>query len=76
MNVLFLSPGFPVEMPQFVRGLVAVGATVHGVGEQPEALLPRQLLDALAGYLQVRSLWDEKSVIAAVGWSGNDPPPS
>ena len=26
MNVLLISPGFPVEMPQFTRGLAEVGA--------------------------------------------------
>jgi hypothetical protein len=32
MNVVFLSPGFPNEMPRFVRGLASVGARVWGVG--------------------------------------------
>ena len=36
MNVLFLSPGFPAEMPRFARGLAGVGARVYGVGEQPD----------------------------------------
>jgi len=66
MNVLFLSPGFPVEMPRFVRGLASVGASVLGVGDQPDSLLPPMARDALAGYVQVRSLWDEEQVIAQV----------
>ena len=32
MKVLFLSPGYPAEMPYFVRGLAAVGAQVLGLG--------------------------------------------
>lgn len=66
MNILFLSPGFPVEMPRFVRGLASVGASVLGVGDQPESLLPPMARDALAGYVQVRSLWDEEQVLAQV----------
>ena len=31
MDVLFLSPGHPSEMPEFVRGLSEVGARVWGV---------------------------------------------
>jgi len=64
MNVLFLSPGFPVEMPRFVRGLASVGASVYGMGDQPESLVPPLARDALARYVQVRSLWDEEQVIA------------
>jgi len=66
MNVLFISPGFPVDMPQFVRGLVSAGARVFGIGEQPAALLPDVAREALAGYQQVRSLWDEDQLIADV----------
>ena len=36
MKVLFLSPGYPSEMPHFVRGLSEVGAAVLGVGDQLE----------------------------------------
>ena len=35
MNVIYLSPGFPAEMPLFVRGLAKIGAKVYGVGDQP-----------------------------------------
>jgi len=64
MNVVFLSPGFPVEMPYFVQALADSGATVVGVGEQPEGALPRRTRAALSRYLQVRSLWDEESTIS------------
>lgn len=64
MNVVFLSPGFPVEMPSFVRGLVEVGARVVGVGEAPEAALPPAARQALSRYLCVPSLWDEPAVLA------------
>jgi biotin carboxylase len=53
MNVLFLSPGFPTEMSDFVRGLGEVGATVIGLGDQPDHALPDKARQALAAYYQV-----------------------
>jgi len=66
MRVLFFSPGFPAEMPFFVRGLGAVGAETIGVGDQPQAALPQMARDALAAYFQLDQMWDEGAVIAAV----------
>ena len=66
MNVLFLSPGFPAEMPRFARGLAGVGARVYGVGEQPEALLDPLARRSLSGYVQVPSLWDEAQTVRDV----------
>lgn len=60
MHVVFLSPGFPAEMPLFVRGLAKVGAKVLGVGDQPASALPREAREALADYLQVSTFGDEK----------------
>ena len=53
MNVLFLSPGFPTEMTDFVRGLAEVGASVYGIGDQPEGAIPAKARAALSGYVQV-----------------------
>jgi len=64
-KILFLSPGYPSEMPQFVRGLAEVGASVYGVGDQAEGLLPAAVRRALSGYLRVPSLWDEEAVVQA-----------
>ncbi len=63
-SVLFLSPGFPAEMPLFARGLAAVGARVLGVGDQPAGALPAEARAALGDYLQVKNLWDEQAVVA------------
>ncbi|MCA3007359.1 MAG: ATP-grasp domain-containing protein [Phycisphaerales bacterium] len=60
MHVVFLSPGFPAEMPLFVRGLAKVGAKVLGVGDQPASALPREAREALSDYLQVSTFGDEK----------------
>ena len=70
-RVLFLSPGYPAEMPQFVRGLAEVGVEVLALGDQPEARLPALVRQRLAGYLRVRSLWQEEDVVAAArDWLG------
>ncbi len=66
MNVLFLSPGFPVEMPRFARAIAMIGERVYGLGEQPPATLPEGVRAALSGYLQVRSLWDEQATVEQV----------
>jgi hypothetical protein len=65
-TVLFVSPGFPAEMPLFTRGLASVGARVLGVGDQPRGALPPEARAALSDYLQVRNLWDEASVVSEV----------
>lgn len=66
MHVVYLSPGFPAEMPLFVRGLAAVGAKVLGVGDQPAGALPAEAREALADYLQVSSFGDEQKVVQEV----------
>jgi hypothetical protein len=66
MNVIFLSPGFPAEMPHFTRGLREAGASVLGVGDQPQGALEPTVRDNLAAYLQVRNLWDEEATTRAV----------
>jgi hypothetical protein len=68
-SVLFLSPGYPAEMPLFTRGLSQVGARVFGVGDQPPSALPAEARASLSDYLQVGHLWDEQAVVGAVrGW--------
>ena len=65
-RVLFLSPGYPSEMPHFVRGLAEVGAEVLGVGDQPAGTLAPETRRALSDYLRVRSLWDEAALVEEV----------
>jgi biotin carboxylase len=65
-TVLMISPGYPAEMPFFVRGLAATGARVVGVGDQPAASLPPMAREHLAVHWQVPSFADEDGVIAAV----------
>jgi len=66
MNVLFLSPGFPIEMTDFVRGLSEVGASVIGLGDQPDHAVPDKARQALAAYYQVSFSSHEAVVSTAV----------
>jgi formate-dependent phosphoribosylglycinamide formyltransferase (GAR transformylase) len=64
-TVVMLSPGYPAEMAYFTRGLVAAGARVIGVGDQPPSALPQAARESLAHYEHV-SLSDEDAVLAAL----------
>ena len=66
MNVLFLSPTFPDEMPLFVEGLARVGARVFGMGDTPEAALPERTRKSLTAYKQVSGLFDEQATVETV----------
>lgn len=66
MDVIFLSPGYPPEIPFFVKALANQGARVWGVGDVPESQLPDTTRQALAGYLRVPSLQDDMGVVGAL----------
>jgi hypothetical protein len=71
MNVLMIAPGYPVEMPLFVRGLTRVGAQVFGVADVPQNELPPLAREHLTQYLKVNSLVDEDAAVKAVKkWVG------
>ena len=71
MNVLMIAPGYPVEMPLFVRGFTRVGAQVFGVADVPQNELPPLAQQHLTAYLKVASLIDEAAVVEAVKkWAG------
>ncbi|MDX1403852.1 MAG: ATP-grasp domain-containing protein [Woeseiaceae bacterium] len=56
-----LSPGYPADIPEFVRGLRETGATVFGAGDQHYESLPKLVRDCLHDYIQVRSLWNAEA---------------
>jgi hypothetical protein len=66
MRAVFLSPAYPAEMSQFVRGLAEVGVTVYGVGDTPRDSLPAQVRPYLADYLTVPRMLDEHDVVNRV----------
>ncbi len=67
MNVIMISPGFPVEQPFFTRGLARQGNQVIGLGDQAEHDLPEMAKSSLSAYLQVPSFSDERAVMGTVG---------
>lgn len=74
MNVVFLSPSYPLEMQDYVRGLAEVGAKVYGVGDSPVAGLPPKVRRYLTDYLQVPGLLREDEVVEqTLRWIGDHP---
>src|SRR5262245_6204298 len=68
-TVLFLSPGYPAQMPLCPRAVAQVGAHVLGVGDRPQSAIPPDARGALSDYLRVQNLWDEEAVVHEVrGW--------
>jgi hypothetical protein len=65
VNIVMISPGYPVEMAYFTRALAAVGATVIGVGDQPTSALPEAAREVLAHYEHV-TLSNEGAVLGAL----------
>jgi hypothetical protein len=65
VNVVMISPGYPVEMSYFTRALATVGATVIGIGDQPPDALPPAAREGLSHYERV-SLTDEAAVLGAL----------
>lgn len=75
MDVVFLSPSYPPEMQQFTRGLAAVGARVHGVGDTPVHELPASARRSLASYLHVPAMGDPVDVRRRIhAWLGGRRP--
>lgn len=66
MDVLVIQPGFPAEIPYFVRGLAQSGARVLGVGDQPKGSLPAVAREGLSAYLQVPNLWNAAELVRAL----------
>jgi biotin carboxylase len=66
VDVVFVGPAYPREMPEFVRGLAEVGARVFGVGDGAPHALPASVKAHLHDYLQVPRLLDEDDVIRRV----------
>lgn len=68
MNVIFIEPAFPPNQREFVRGLVAAGATVIGIGERPIDNLDGELRDWMLHYHQVGNVTDVGALTDAVRW--------
>lgn len=66
MDVVFLSPDYPTDLPLFVSGLVEVGARVIGVGDQHVDGLTERSKRNLSSYLQIASWADEDAALASI----------
>ena len=72
MKVIFLGPSYPPEMPDYVRGLAEVGATVYGVGDTPQSMLPEKTKRTERLFASSQ-LFDEAEVAKAVmRWVGSE----
>lgn len=63
MNVLFLSPHYPLEMQDFTRGLAEVGARVFGLSDADPRSMPDRVLRYLSGYMRATNLHDPDAVV-------------
>lgn len=66
MDVVFLSPDYPTDLPMFVSGLAGVGATVIGVGDQHVDGLTPRTKHALASYVQVGGWSDQDAAFESI----------
>lgn len=65
-DILVIQPGFPMEVPYYVRGLARTGARVLGVGDQAVEALPAVAREALTAYLRLDDLWNTEALIGAL----------
>ena len=66
MDMVFLGPSYPSDMPLFTRGLASVGARVIGVGDQHADALPHRVREALTDYVRIDNWFDEAATVATV----------
>ena len=68
MNVLFISPHFPLHFWNFCDRLKHLGVNVLGVGDAPYDGLSAEVRDSVSEYYYVTSLEDYEQVYRAVGY--------
>ena len=56
MNVIFISPHFPLYYYNFCKNLKIRGVNVLGIGDAPYDSLPTHTIDAVTEYYKVGSL--------------------
>jgi len=66
VNIIFIEPAFPPNQREFVRGLVAAGATVIGIGERPVDYLDQELRDSMLHYEQIGNVTNVDALVEAV----------
>ena len=65
MNVIFISPNFPLDFYNFCSRLKERGANVLGIGDAPFESLPKHTIDSVTEYYRVNSLENYNEVSEA-----------
>ena len=65
MNVVFISPNFPLDFYNFCSRLKQRGVNVLGIGDAPYEHLPKHTIDSVTEYYRVRSLENYEEVSRA-----------
>ncbi|MGN1264191.1 MAG: acetyl-CoA carboxylase biotin carboxylase subunit family protein [Muribaculaceae bacterium] len=68
MNVIFISPHFPLHFWNFCDRLKRLGVNVLGIGDAPYDGLLQEVKSSLSEYFYVTSLEDYEQVYRAVGY--------
>jgi hypothetical protein len=68
MNVVYLSPHFPLHYHRFCRQLKQAGANVLGIGDVEHGQLPPEVVDSLTEYYRVHDMHDTDAIIRACGF--------
>ena len=68
MNVVYLSPHFPLHYHQFCRQLKQAGANVLGVGDAPEHTLRPEVRESLTEYYHMPDMHDYDALVRACGY--------
>ncbi len=65
MNVVFISPNFPLDFYNFCSRLKERGVNVLGIGDAPFETLPQHTINSVTEYYRVNSLENYEEVSAA-----------
>ncbi|MDY4221066.1 MAG: hypothetical protein SOX71_00995 [Candidatus Faecousia sp.] len=68
MNVIFMSPHFPLHFYQFCDRLKNLGVNVLGIGDTPYDAISQSCRDSLTEYYRVDSLEKYEQVYKAVAF--------
>ena len=68
MNIIFISPHFPLHFYHFCRHLKDLGANVLGIGDCPYGNLSQDVRDSVSEYYYLPSLEDYDQVMRATAF--------
>lgn len=67
MNVVLLSPHFPVQHWRYARALKELGVNVIGLADEPPQFLPAHVRESLSDYVYVRDMHHYDELVRACG---------